>query len=123
MATVDEFLTNLEHPLKELIYAVRASIRDADARLTEQIKWNAPSFALGDLDLVTMKLFPPKSVQVIFHRGAKKTMQPASRLLTEDFGLLKWPANDRAVATFASLEQFESQKADFRKIVASWIAL
>lgn len=120
MATVDEFLTNLEHPLKELIYAVRASIRDADARLTEQIKWNAPSFALGDLDLVTMKLFPPKSVQVIFHRGAKKTMQPASRLLTEDFGLLKWPANDRAVATFASLEEFDSRKTEFQKLVGAW---
>lgn len=123
MTAVDQFLFRLDHPLKDLIYAVRASIREADGRLVEQIKWNAPSFALGELDLVTMKLFPPKNVQIIFHRGAKKTVPPASRLLNEDFGLLKWPANDRAVATFTSLEQFESQQADFRSIVAAWIAI
>lgn len=43
---VDEFMAGLEQPLKAEIETVRAIILDADKRITERIKWNAPSFYL-----------------------------------------------------------------------------
>lgn len=123
MNPVNEFLEALDHPLKPLIEEVRAAILATDPRLTEHIKWNAPSFALGDDDRVTMKLFPPKNIQVVFHRGVAKKEQPPERLLKEDFGLLKWAANDRAVATFTSLEDFAAKRADFERVVVAWLSV
>jgi hypothetical protein len=41
---VDEFLSKLKHPLKPVVEAIRSATLSADPRITEGIKWNAPSF-------------------------------------------------------------------------------
>lgn len=43
-AAVDAYLRKLKHPLAGLAAAVRAAILAADARIGEEIKWNAPAF-------------------------------------------------------------------------------
>ena len=42
---VAEFLPQLSHPLKDGIIELRAAILASDEQITEQIKWNAPSFS------------------------------------------------------------------------------
>ncbi|UII19179.1 DUF1801 domain-containing protein [Fulvivirga ligni] len=119
--TVDQFLQELEHPMKDLILDIRNFIKDSDNQLDEHIKWNAPSFCLQDTDIITMKLFPPKRIQVIFHRGAKVKAQPENKLINDESGILKWATNDRAIATFNNQSEFDDQKAAFAHIIAQWI--
>ena len=42
---VDALLARLDHPAHATIQALRALILDADPRIAESVKWNAPSFA------------------------------------------------------------------------------
>jgi hypothetical protein len=46
--TVEEFLETFDHPLKQEVIALRAIILGADARITEGIKWNVPSFRTSE---------------------------------------------------------------------------
>ncbi|MBV7409275.1 DUF1801 domain-containing protein [Maritimibacter sp. DP1N21-5] len=65
-------------------------------------KWNAPSFAFGGRDLITLN-HPPKGgqVRVIFHRGAgAKDTKTGARLLPEADARLTWPSDQRAIACF-----------------------
>jgi hypothetical protein len=118
--TVDAFMASLDHPLKPEIEAVRALVLGADKRIGEAIKWNAPSFHVGE-HFATLKLHPPKAVQVVFHTGAK--VKPGARPLEIDdpSGLLKWAAPDRAVATFATLKDIKAHKAALVAIIRQWL--
>ena len=68
---VDQFMAALEHPLKAEIERLRAIIIGANAGISEQIKWKAPSFCYRGDDRVTMKPQPMNQIQLIFHRGAR----------------------------------------------------
>lgn len=118
---VMDFLNQLEHPLKNEIELLRAIILDSNSGLSEIIKWNAPSFVYRDIDCITFKVYPPKAVQLIFHRGVKTKTPPKGRLIKDSSGLLVWKENDRAVATFATIDTIESNKENLRKIVQDWI--
>lgn len=93
----------------------------AEPELTEGIKWNGPNYSFKNEDRITLRLKPKKTVQVIFHRGAKVKKQPEDRLLKDPCGILVWKENDRAVATFKSLEELEQNKAAVKEIVTKWI--
>jgi hypothetical protein len=119
---VTAFLDALEHPLRGLIEQLRAVILAADPGLEEGIKWNGPNYSLHGEDRITMKIHPPKQVQVILHRGAQVREQPTERLLKDECPLLAWKANDRAVLTFRHLEELGRHQVDVRNIVAKWLA-
>lgn len=118
---VTAFLDALNHPFRKEIEALRTIILSADYRLTENIKWNGPNYCLEEADRITMKIQPPKQVQLIFHRGAKVQEQPGEKLINDEAGLLIWKANDRAVATFKSLADIEKSKAAITTIIKDWL--
>ena len=68
-----------------------------------------------------MRIQPPKQIQLIFHRGAKKQEQPATRIIDDNSGILVWKENDRAVATFKNLAEIEQNRSLLREIVGKWI--
>jgi hypothetical protein len=117
---VNEFLAGLEHPLKAEIEALRALILGADQRITESIKWNAPSFSIQE-HFATFNLRPGKPVQVVFHTGAKTRADRKDVEIDDPAGLLKWAAQDRCVATFSGMEDVETNQAAFVAIVQQWI--
>ncbi|WP_234978377.1 DUF1801 domain-containing protein [Bacillus tuaregi] len=53
---VTEFMDELQHPLKEEISMVRQIILSTDQKITEHIKWNAPSFCYDGEDRITLTL-------------------------------------------------------------------
>ncbi|WP_225408249.1 DUF1801 domain-containing protein [Stigmatella hybrida] len=119
--SVDAFLAGLDHPLKAEIEAVRAIIRGADKQIGEAIKWNAPSF-LTQEHFATLKLHPPKAVQVVFHTGAKVKADARPLKIDDPSGLLKWAAPDRAVATFPGMKDIWAHKAALVALVRQWLA-
>lgn len=121
-ATVNQFLNELNHPFRNEIDHVRSIILAASPLLSENIKWNGPNYSVDDEDRITMRIQPPKQqVQLIFHRGAKKQDQPKERLIADSSGILTWKENDRALATFQSLEAIEKASSELTSIIQSWI--
>lgn len=119
---VTKFLNVLNHPFRKEIEHLRQCILSANTRLTENIKWNGPNYAVGDNDRITMRIQPPKQVQVIFHRGAKVQKQPLAKLVDTDWKLLTWKENDRAIATFKTMDDIEENKLVLAKFVEKWIS-
>lgn len=115
------FLDKQNHPFRSEIETLRLIILGANKQITENIKWNAPNYCFAGEDKITMRIQPSKQVQLIFHRGAKAKEPPKDKLLKEDFGILAWKANDRAIATFKNMQEIENYKAALTKIVTEWI--
>lgn len=118
---VTAFLDEQNHPFRNEIEKLRNCILSANKKLTENIKWNGPNYCFDDEDRITMRIQPPKQVQLIFHRGAKVKEQPKRKLLKGDFGMLAWKGNDRAIATFKNIQDIEEGKTNLAKIVKEWI--
>ena len=118
---VTKFIHRQNHPLKNEIEQLRKCIMSADDCLTENIKWNGPNYCFNDEDRITMRIQPPKQIQLIFHRGAKKLEQPLNRLIDTKSKLLTWKENDRAIATFKNMQEINDAQIDLVKIVVEWI--
>lgn len=117
------FLDEQNHPFRKEIEQLRNYILDANNELTENIKWNVPNYCFNNEDRITMRINPPKQVQIIFHCGAKVKVQPNNKLIQDDFGILTWKGNDRAIATFKNITDIENRKEFLSKIVADWLTV
>jgi len=115
------FLDGLDHPLRMEIEQLRQEILKANPKLSENIKWNGPNYSYNSEDRITMKVQPPKNIQLIFHRGAKVRDQPDSRLIEDHSGLLAWRTNDRAITTFRNMEDIITNKLALTQIVREWL--
>lgn len=120
-AEVSTFLDELNHPLRMEIENLREFILNSDVRITENIKWNGPNYCINNEDRITMRVQPPKQIQLIFHRGAKVQEIPKNRIIEDDSGLLIWKTSDRAIATFRNLAEIEINRINLNEIVKKWI--
>jgi hypothetical protein len=118
--SVTGFLTTLDHSRKAEINRVRNIILGALPDLVEKIKWNAPSFGLGEDDRITFRLQPGDKVDLIFHRGVKKIADDFA--FTDETRLLKFLAPDRAVLIFSDAADIEAKAENLRWLVRAWIA-
>jgi Domain of unknown function (DU1801) len=118
---VTKFLEGLHHPLRAEIEELRRILLNSISGLTENIKWNGPNYCFEEQDRVTMRIQPPKQIQLIFHRGAKKIIQPKDKLIDDKSGLLIWKENDRAIASFKNLDEIKKAESILEKIINSWI--
>ena len=115
---VDTYMRELEHPCKEEMQALRRIILGVDPRITEEIKWNAPSFALGE-HFATFNGWAGDYVQLIFHHGPKKATSKGIPIDDPD-GMLEWLATDRASIRFDTMKDVRAKKAGLQKIVKLW---
>ena len=120
---VTNFLTELNHSLRKEIEALRICILSAHENLNENIKWNGPNYCFNNEDRITMRIQPTttKQIQIIFHRGAKKQVQPEEKLIKVNSKFLIWKENDRAIATFKNLQDIDNGKAELINIIKEWI--
>ena len=118
---VTSFLDEQNHPFRTEIEVLRNIILDSNSDLKENIKWNGPNYIFNNEDRITIKINPPKIIQIIFHCGAKVKEQPQNKLIDNDFGLLQWKENNRAVASFKSMNDIEIHKENISSIVKQWI--
>ena len=120
--TIDEFLAALEHPCKQEIMALRQLILKADPRITEEIKWNAPSFRASE-HFATFQLRAKTGVQIVLHLGAKVRETATTGIAIADpAALLTWLAKDRASVTFHDLDEINAKRDAFTQLIRQWIA-
>lgn len=120
--TVDQFMAELDHPLKPEIEAVRRIVLDADPAVHEEVKWNAPSFRTTEF-FATVHLRARDGVQVVFHTGAKPRDLPGGPMRVDDpAGLVQWLGKDRCLVTLGTAAEIASRKEAFQALVRQWIA-
>ncbi len=120
-AAVDDFMAQLDHPLKIEVQEIRSAILGVSAAIAEGIKWKAPSFRTHEY-FATINLREKDGMGVILHLGAKvRDLGPGGLTIEDPKGLLKWLAPDRASVRFASSSDFKVKKAAFECIVRLWV--
>lgn len=110
---VDAYFEKLEHPLKAEMEAVRTIILEASDKITESIKWSAPSYAYKD-NMCTFNPRAKKFVNLTFHKGA---------LINDSTGLLDGDQKEARVARFANMEEVKAQEDNLKQVVLQWIAV
>ncbi len=118
---VSTFLNELNHPLREEIELLRNIILNSNKTLTENIKWNAPNYVVGENDRVTLKINPPKNILIILHRGAKVQTMPTQKLIDYTCKVLSWKTNDRAIITLNNKQDIITYQNDIVTIVNLWL--
>jgi hypothetical protein len=119
--SVDEYMKQLDHPLKSTAQQIRELILAVDDGLDERIKWNAPSFCYDGVDRVTFVLRPLDRVQLIFHRGATTRNDTATFQFVDDTGLIDWITPDRGVVSIEGDDDLVDKRDDLAKLVARWV--
>ncbi|MFN0216749.1 MAG: DUF1801 domain-containing protein [Saprospiraceae bacterium] len=106
---VHAYMAELEHSLKPLIEALRVIIKNADPRISERIKWNAPSYYFHK-DIVTFG--PParkaSEIMLVFHHPA--IVHISSELLEGNY-------KDRRLAIFKNMDEVEAGHEELVKIL------
>lgn len=112
-AQVAAYMAQLDYPLKAEVEALRKIIHGVNKNITEQIKWNAPSFSYKGY-LVTFSLRRPNEIILVFHNGI---------LLHDDTGLLQGDYPDRRLAYFSNMQDVRRHKPTLQKIIQEWVTL
>jgi hypothetical protein len=117
---VEAWLDSLSPVDRDAIELLRRIVITASAGLTETIKWNAPSFADGDQDRVTLGVERRGGVRMILHRGA--TVQDAAAFVFDDpEGIARWPSPDRGVVILKTPAEVDERGPALGRLVARWI--
>jgi hypothetical protein len=118
---VSKMLDALDHPLRTEIEFLRSILLETGEEIQENIKWNGPNYTFAGEDRITMKIHPPKQIQLIFHRGARKKEQPTGHLILDPFSLLDWRENDRAIISFRNAEEITLHQAKLKFLIDAWV--
>jgi hypothetical protein len=110
---VAEYMDKLEHPLKAEIEAIRAIIKNVDSKISERIKWNAPSY-YTNADLVTFNHRDEKRVHLVFHHPA--VVQITSPLLEGEY-------KDRRMLYLKDMAAVKANKKELERIMHELVHL
>jgi len=107
---VEEWLDCYNNPMKPVVAAMRRAILEADPRLEETIKWQAPTFVYKG----NMASFYPKSkkhASLMFHKGAT---------IVGDFPNLTGSGKQTRLFKVTSLDDLEAKMGELRQICVAW---
>lgn len=121
-AAVTALIAALDHPLKKEIAAARLAILGAAADVSEGVKWNAPSFAANGDFFATIHLRAKDTLQIVFHAGAKAKGKNLKGKLADPAGLLRWLADDRAIASLGAGAAFHANRPALAALARAWIS-
>ncbi len=111
--TVDAWFDDYDNPQKDGVARVREIILATDDRITESIKWKAPTFEYkGNI----ASFFPraKKHVSLMFHQGAS---------IPGDHPLLEGDGDTARNAKFADLADIEAKRPQLEAVIRAWIEL
>ena len=119
-AAVEEFRAGLDPVTLETVDARRGIAAATHPELAERIKWNAPSFAIGDEDRITLGIERKGGVRVVLHRGAKPKDADGFQF-TDEARLAKWPTPDRGVMQFADAREVGARRDALHELFTRWL--
>jgi uncharacterized protein YdhG (YjbR/CyaY superfamily) len=111
---VNEFMDKLDHPFKAEVEMVREIIKNVNKDITEQIKWNAPTFSYKGEYLVTFNLWEKGRIHLVFHNPMISKVK--SKLLEGDY-------DDRRMAYFTNKSDIQAKRKTLEKALKDLIKL
>ena len=109
---VDAWFARYDNPQKELVQAVRETVLAADPRVSETIKWQAPTFVYRG-NIASFYPSATKHTSLMFHTGAS---------LPDPTGLLEGDGATSRVAKFADRADLDAKGDALHDLVRAWIA-
>jgi hypothetical protein len=109
---VDAWFERYDNPMKDVVQRVREIVLEADPRVDECIKWQAPTFTYKG----NLASFYPKSRQhasLMFHLGAK---------IPGTYPRLEGTGDTSRVIKLADLAEADAARAELESIVRAWCA-
>lgn len=117
---VEAWLDSLSPEDRDAVDRLRGMVMRASPGLTETIKWNAPSFADGDQDRITLGIERKGGVRMVLHRGV--AVKDATAFAFDDPDrVARWPAPDRGVVTLKTVADFEAHGPALERLARRWI--
>lgn len=110
--SVDAWFDRYDNPQRDLVMAVRDAVLDADERVTETVKWQAPTFMYRG-NIASFYPKATKHVSLMFHRGAE---------LPDPTGLLDGEGDVSRVAKFADADDLARKRDALQAVVRAWVA-
>jgi len=107
---VDAWFETYDNPMKEGVLKVREIILGADARVTESIKWKAPTFEYRG-NIASFYPKAKKHVSLMFHQGAKIPAKHA---------ILLGDGSTSRTAKFTDAADVERHAEALRAVVRAW---
>ena len=107
---VDAWLKAYENPMKPVVAAMREVILKADTRVTEAIKWQAPTFIYEG----NIASFFPKAkshASLMFHKGA---------VIPGDFPNLAGDGKEARSFRVAGLDDLDTKADELAAILVAW---
>jgi hypothetical protein len=109
---VDAWFERYDNPMKPVVQRVREIVLEADPRIDETIKWQAPTFTYKG----NLASFYPKSkghASLMFHVGAR---------IPGDHPRLEGSGDTSRVLKVGSVEEAEAARPDLEALVREWCA-
>lgn len=109
-AEVDTWLDSYDNPMKPVVAAMRDVILSSDDRISETIKWQAPTFMYKG----NIASFFPKSkkhASLMFHQGAK---------IPGRFDNLMGDGKEARTFKISDLKDLERKSDELKSIFAAW---
>jgi len=125
-AMVDEFISNLKHPMVDVIKYLRSFILRINKTIGEGIYWNAPTFYYtGKMKpfnpkkykryIVGFNFFKQDTVRLVFLRGAD---------VKDTTGLLEGDYKDgRRIISYKGIPEVKKTEAALKKIIKQLLKL
>lgn len=110
---VDAWFAAYDNPQKAGVQRVREIILAADPRITESIKWKAPTFEYKG-NIASFYPKAKKHVSLMFHQGAK---------IPGDHAILEGDGDTSRTAKFADLDDIEAKRPQLEAVIRAWCAL
>ncbi|RFZ84418.1 DUF1801 domain-containing protein [Mucilaginibacter terrenus] len=123
-AEVDIYMQKLDHPLKDVLQALRQVILESSNEIGEHIKWNSPSFLFtGEMSpfdpkeykryIIVSNMLQKECVRLVFLSGAK--LNDPGQLLTGNY------TDGRRIAMFHNLAEVSAKKQQLQQLIAQWL--
>lgn len=105
-------MESLEHPLKDVVEAVRTVILATNTKMAERIKWKSPSFYYAeDFGAFNLRRQDVVHLVLVFPKG----------LVCEDIPWLEGDYKDRRMAYFSSLPDVALKQRELERLVNAWV--
>ncbi len=104
---VSAFMKTLDHPMKAETEALRKILKNSNNKLSERIKWNAPSYYYKQ-DIVTFGPFRTGKVFLVFRHP---------EIVNVKSGLLEGNYTNRRLAYFDNMKAVKENKKELERIL------
>lgn len=121
---VTEYIEKLDAPVAQIVQAIRQIVLSMDPEISEEVKWNAPSF----LYTGEMKPFNPKEYKryIIVMNLHKRILLvfPSGAKVNDNTGLLEGDyADGRRLIYIKDIDDLKSKETGIKKVISDWLAL